>query len=238
MECLPPTTDCSLPVNDYHPDCYTPGPSFCEEPQNYHLPECGGTTDPVDPPTEDECVTSGYTAPGCSCLVDPTGQECMCFNDPYNEWFDSMTSTHVYCPLHNCYYDDTQVGCYYHPCNVNPEGFDADGMYCPQNACYHDDTIEGCPNWSCITDPTGMDWHSYNGYCPQHMCYNDDTIQGCPGYIPTMCEIDSMGVDEEGNFCPDHICNQPTISFTIDICPDYIPPQGNFSSHIHFINLF
>merc|ERR1712110_792938 len=89
----------------------------------------------------------------------------------------------------------------------------ADGMYCPQNACYHDDTIEGCPNWSCITDPTGMDWHSYNGYCPQHLCYNDDTIQGCPGYIPTMCEIDSIGVDEEGNFCPDHICNiQPLVS--------------------------
>ena len=179
-----------------------------------------------------------YSAPGCSCYSSPEGQECKCFLDPYDEWYDEWTLSHIYCPAHMCYVDDTIEGCYYHPCNVLPEGVDADGNYCPQNFCFHDDTIEGCPNWPCISDPTGHDYHDPTGYCPGHLCYLDDTISGCPNYSPTMCEIDSTGVDEMGAFCPDHICNNPTLSTTLEICPDYVPPPGNFSSHIHFINLF
>jgi len=138
-----------------------------------------------------------------------------------------------------CSYDDTVIGCPYHACTITPMGVDADGFYCPGNPCYHDDTIEGCPNWSCNFDFSGYDPHHIMGYCPGNICYNDDTIYGCPGHILLpFCEQDPYGLDEQGDFCPQHVCLDPMVMTTIEWCPAYIPPTGNFSSHIHFINIF
>jgi len=124
-----------------------------------------------------------------------------------------------------CYNDDTIVGCPYHACTVLPEGMDTDGNYCPSNPCYHDDTIEGCPNWACILDNTGFDPHEPNGYCPGNFCYNDDTIYGCPNYVPPMCDTDPEGLNEAGEFCPQHVCAMPETMYVTDWCPTFVPPE-------------
>ena len=147
-------------------------------------PECEGITIP-EVPLIDTCEATNYTDPGCSCINDPEGYDCVCFLDPYGEHFDMSMSPpmHSYCHMHMCYWDDTQEGCAYHACIVNPTGVDADGFYCPANPCFHDDTIEGCPNWACNIDWFGEDPHSYNGFCPGNECYMDTTMPNCPDFV-------------------------------------------------------
>jgi len=210
MVCLGiyPTVDCSMSENTYHPDCYTS--IDCTLTWNLHLPECGGTVDPIVEPPVDVCEASNYTDPGCSCIIDPTGYDCFCFHTPWEEYWNPTDGSHSFCPDHMCSYDDTVIGCPYHACTMNPMGVDADGFYCPGNPCYHDDTIEGCPNWSCNFDFAGYDHHDINGYCPGNICYNDNTIYGCPGHILLpFCEQDPYGLDEQGDFCPQHVCLDP-----------------------------
>ena len=198
--------------------------------------ECMGTTDPVVPPTPEDCSTDS-SLPGCSCETYPLGYECVCFNDPFADHVDMVTGITTYCPMHMCFHDDTQVGCAYHPCIVAPTGVDADGHYCPSHPCYHDDTIEGCPNWACTLNWIGEDPHALNGYCPGHLCYYDDTISGCPNYV-SACDMFPTGYDETGMFCPDHICNDALVSFAYPECPDFVTPPGNFFLNHNLLTIF